>query len=98
LTSYAGVTNLAGVVRAILHELPVRERQTMPKESQDENWGKYLGIGLEIAIGALLGYFVGAWLDRRFGWNGKAALCGLMIGVAAGMYLLIKEAIRMNRD
>ena len=80
----------------------VSERSAMPKDapkdSQDQNWGKYLGIGLEIAVGALLGYFIGSWLDGKFGWNGKGVLFGVMIGVAAGMYLLIKEAIKMNRD
>jgi F0F1-type ATP synthase assembly protein I len=69
-----------------------------PNDSGDQNWGKYLGIGLEIAVGALLGYFIGAWLDRRYGWNGKGVLVGVMIGLAAGMYLLIKEAVRMNKD
>lgn len=69
-----------------------------PRDTSDQNWGKYLGIGLEIAVGAILGYFVGTWLDRKFGWNGKGALIGVMLGVAAGMYLLIKEAIKMNRD
>ncbi len=69
----------------------------MPK-GPEPHWGKYLGIGLEIAIGAIAGYFVGSWLDRRYGWNGHATLAGVMLGVGAGMYLLIREAIRMNKD
>jgi hypothetical protein len=55
-------------------------------------------LGLEIAVGAGLGYVVGAWLDRRYGWGGYGALGGVMLGVAAGMYLLIKDAIQSNRD
>jgi F0F1-type ATP synthase assembly protein I len=65
---------------------------------QDENWGRYLGIGLEVALGAGLGYLVGGWLDRKYGWHGNGMLVGVMIGVAAGMYLLIREAVRMNKD
>ena len=74
----------------------------MPKDSQkdsgDPNWGRYLGIGLEIAVGGLLGYLVGAWLDRRFGWNGKGVLIGVFVGLAAGMYLMIKQALKINKD
>ena len=62
------------------------------------NWGRYLGVGLETAVGAALGYFVGNWLDKRYGWHGNGTLVGVMVGVAGGMYLLIREAIRMNKD
>lgn len=69
----------------------------MPK-GEEAHWGKYLGIGLEIAVGAVLGYAVGDWLDRKYGWNGYGVLAGVMLGLAGGMYLLIREAIRMNKD
>jgi F0F1-type ATP synthase assembly protein I len=69
-----------------------------PNGSDNQNWGRYLGIGLEIGIGCVLGYLVGAWLDKRFGWNGKGVLIGVCIGLAAGMYLMIKDAIRANKD
>jgi F0F1-type ATP synthase assembly protein I len=67
-------------------------------ESDDQNWGRFLGIGLEMAVGVALGYFVGSWLDRRYGWNNYGTLGGVMIGLAAGMYLLIKDAMRINKD
>jgi F0F1-type ATP synthase assembly protein I len=67
-------------------------------QNQDANWGKFLGLGLEIAVGAILGYVVGAWLDRRYHWAPWGATVGTLLGIAAGMYLLIKEAIRMNKD
>ena len=70
----------------------------MPKDSQDQNWGRFLGIGLEIAVGCVLGYFVGNWLDKRFNWHGYGVLAGVMLGLAAGMYMLIKDAIRINKD
>ena len=50
-----------------------------PKNDQDQNWGRYLGIGLEIAVGVALGYFVGNWLDRRYQWNGYGTLGGVML-------------------
>lgn len=69
-----------------------------PKGSDDQNWGRFLGIGLEIAVGCVLGYFVGNWLDKRFNWHGYGVLAGVMLGLAAGMYMLIKDAIRINKD
>jgi F0F1-type ATP synthase assembly protein I len=67
-------------------------------QNQDSDWGKYLGLGLETAIGAGIGYAVGAWLDRRYGWAPWGVTVGTLLGVFAGMYLLIKEGLRMNRD
>ena len=71
----------------------------MPGESNDNpNWGKYVGLGLEMAIGVTLGYFVGAWLDKKYGWTPNGALVGSLLGLAGGMYLLIKQAVQMNAD
>jgi MFS-type transporter involved in bile tolerance (Atg22 family) len=69
----------------------------MPKNS-DQNWGRYLGVGIQMGVGAALGAVIGSWLDRRYGWNGMGVLVGSMLGIAAGMYLLIKEALRINKD
>ncbi len=67
-------------------------------KDNDANWGAYLSLGLEIAVGVVLGVFVGRWLDRKFHWDPWATVIGAMLGLAAGMYLLIREAIRMNKD
>jgi len=69
---------------------------TMARETEP-SWGHFLGLGLQIAVGALLGYFIGAWLDGKFGWR-QGSTVGALIGIAGGMYLLIKDAIRLNKD
>jgi len=69
--------------------------QTDPNQ---QNWGKYLGIGLEIAVGVALGYLIGVWVDRRWNSSPWGVLAGTMIGLAGGLYLLIRDAFRMNRD
>jgi Putative F0F1-ATPase subunit Ca2+/Mg2+ transporter len=63
----------------------------------EPNWGHFSGIGLVIGVGAGLGYFIGHWLDQRHGWHWGAVI-GAMLGVASGMYILIKDTIRMNKD
>jgi len=67
-------------------------------ESNEPGLGFYLGVGLELAVGVTLGYVVGHWLDKRFGWDPWGVVVGAGIGFAGGMYLLIKAAIRANKD
>jgi len=65
---------------------------------EDANWGRYLGVGLQMLAGVGLGVLVGNWLDRKYGWEPWGLLACTLLGLAAGMYLLIKDAIRMNKD
>lgn len=69
----------------------------MPQNG-DQNWGKHVGVGLQILVGVGLGYVVGSWLDRKYGWVPWGVMVGSMLGLAGGMYLLIKDAIRINKD
>jgi F0F1-type ATP synthase assembly protein I len=68
------------------------------KNGDDGSLGRNLAYGLEIAVGVTLGYLVGNWYDRRHGSAPWGLLVGVMFGLASGMYLLIKDAIRMNKD
>jgi F0F1-type ATP synthase assembly protein I len=69
----------------------------MPRQD-DTNWGKFASVGLEVAVGVGLGAAVGAWFDKRHHSNPWGVLVGCTIGFAAGMYLLIKDAMRANKD
>lgn len=63
----------------------------------EPDWGHFLGVGLQIGVGAALGYGVGYWLGQRFHWK-YAAVIGFAVGLAGGFYLLIKDAMRINKD
>jgi hypothetical protein len=67
-------------------------------ESNDSNWGRFAGHGLNMFVGVLLGYAIGRWLDVRYGWQSRGVLIGTMLGFAGAMYLLIKDAMRINKD
>jgi len=69
----------------------------MPEKDQP-NWGHFLGLGLQVAIGVALGLWIGGWLDRKFNWSPWGTLLGIMLGAAGGLYLLVKEAIKANKD
>ena len=66
----------------------------MPGEKEPQ-WGRGLATGFEMAVGVALGFFVGQWLGKKYGWEPWASLIGSMLGLIAGAYLLIRE---VNRD
>jgi len=53
---------------------------------------------MEVAVGSVLGYLVGNWIDKKFDVAPWGLYVGVMVGCAAGMYSLIKTAIRINKD
>jgi F0F1-type ATP synthase assembly protein I len=53
---------------------------------------------LEIGAGAGLGALLGIWIDRKWHSGPWGVLIGTFLGIAAGMYLLIKEAIKANKN
>ena len=71
-----------------------------PQKSQadESHFGKFATVGLEIAVGAGLGALIGTWLDRKWHSDPWGVVIGTFIGIAAGMYLLIKEANKANKN
>lgn len=69
----------------------------MPRQDQPD-WGRFVGLGIEMAVGVALGWAVGWWLDRKSGSAPWGSVVGGALGFAAGMYMLIKEALKANRD
>lgn len=56
--------------------------------------GILTSIPFILLLGPLIGFFLGGWIDRKFGWApyGTAVLIGL--GFAAA----VRETVRMIRD
>ncbi|MBV8781436.1 MAG: AtpZ/AtpI family protein [Phycisphaerae bacterium] len=64
-----------------------------PKSKPEQSeLARGLSHGLEVAIGVGIGYFGGNWFDHRFNSKPWGLLVGVLLGCAAGLYLLIKEA------
>jgi len=73
----------------------------MAKKQEDDDRNQHARlamVGLQVAIGVGVGYVVGQWLDQRYGWTPRGVITGSMLGLTGGLYLLIKDAIRMNKD
>jgi F0F1-type ATP synthase assembly protein I len=69
----------------------------MAKDSNSD-WGRLGGIGLEIGAAVGLGVAIGYWVDNRWHTSPWGVLIGALLGLASGMYLLIRDVIRLNKD
>ena len=56
-----------------------------------EGPAKYLGVGLQLAITILVGFFAGYLVDKKFGVLPWCSLAGVFLGLAVGFYQLIVE-------
>ena len=74
------------------------ERGPDDSRPDESHFGKFATVGLEIAVGAGLGALIGTWLDRKWHSDPWGVVIGTFIGIAAGMYLLIKEANKANKN
>ena len=71
-----------------------------PGRKNDSDRDKYRGIGygLQILVGVGLGVLIGQWLDTKYGWGPWGTTVGAMLGLSGGLYLLIKDAMKINKD
>ena len=60
-------------------------------------WGKYGAVGLELLLSIAVGYYVGLFLDRRFGTH-WIAFVGFVLGCYTGFRALFRAAKQMQRD
>lgn len=86
----------SAILCAKCHKVPLRS--FLLARQDDSNLGKLAALGLEIGVGAGLGAIVGVWIDRKWHTAPWGVLIGICLGIGAGMYVLIKEAIRVNKS
>jgi F0F1-type ATP synthase assembly protein I len=62
-----------------------------------KSFGRYGAIGFELLLSIAVGYYLGAWLDRKLGTK-WIALAGFILGCYAGFRALFRTAKRMTKD
>jgi F0F1-type ATP synthase assembly protein I len=58
---------------------------------------RYSAVGIELALGAALGYWAGSWIDDRYDTAPFGMLGLLLFGIAAGFASLVRTAREVTR-
>jgi ATP synthase protein I len=61
-------------------------------------YGPYLTLGLQLALTVVVFFFLGRWLDGRFGTAPWLMLAGLAVGVAGGLTAFLLRAFELGRE
>ena len=69
-----------------------------PERDRARNALAYSQMGLQLALTAGLGVFLGLWADRRWGGSPWGLLAGLFLGAGVGLTVFILEAMKFSRD
>ncbi len=59
--------------------------------------GPYLGLGTQLAATIVLMFFLGNWLDEKYGLYPVLTILFSFLGGAAGLYNFIKTTLELNR-
>lgn len=72
---------------------------TDKQEKPRNNWARFSGIGIQMGVIITLGFFAGQKIDEKVGSRKPwfTLLLGL-VGVFAGIYLVIKEVKNMGNN
>ncbi len=58
--------------------------------------GPYMGLGTQLAATIILMFFLGRWLDEKFGTSPYLVIGFSFLGGFAGIYNFIKEVMKLN--
>ncbi len=61
-------------------------------------YGPYLTLGLQLAITVVAFFFLGRWLDDKFGTAPWLMLAGLAVGVAGGLTAFLIKAFALGKE
>ena len=59
---------------------------------------RVVGAGLELGGGIIGCVLLGYWIDHAFGTGNRGVLIGAIVGCVGGMYRLIMQALRWQRE
>lgn len=62
-----------------------------------KSYGRYGSVGFELLLSIAVGYYIGHWLDGKYGWR-WGGIIGFVLGCYAGFSALFKTAKKMQKD
>jgi hypothetical protein len=77
---------------------PVPATGGAPRGSSDGLGGlAFAGLGFQFAVALVGSYYLGQWLDRRFGTAPVFLLVGMLVGAGGSFYLMYTQLMRAQR-
>jgi len=71
------------------------------KQSEKNNsfreYSQYIGIGMQLAIAAVVFFFLGKWLDDTYQTKPWFSLIGIMFGSIGGFISFFKKVTEMEK-
>ena len=67
------------------------------RDDKEKSPWSYAGMGFQLVATTLVFAGMGYLLDREFGWLPWGVLVMTLIGLIGGLYLLIKEALKITK-
>ena len=60
--------------------------------------GPFLTLGLQLAVSVVAMFFLGRWLDQKFGTEPWLMIVGLALGATAGFINFFKTVITLGKE
>ena len=67
------------------------------RKNVTKDFGPFLTMGIQLAAGVLVFFFIGYWLDGKFGTSPLCALGGVTLGAAGGLFKFIRDANALGK-
>jgi ATP synthase protein I len=62
-----------------------------------KDFGPFLTLGIQLAISVVVFFFIGYWLDGKFGTSPWGTIGGALVGVAGGLFKFLREAVSLGK-
>jgi F0F1-type ATP synthase assembly protein I len=83
-------------------ESPNNESQSKTKKVEiqgtNRGYGQYLTLGFQLAAAIVVFFFLGDWIDKRYGIAPIGKLAGTSIGMVGGFIKFFKSVASMIKD
>jgi F0F1-type ATP synthase assembly protein I len=74
----------------------IRKNDDAEKPGPVNEIGPYIGLGFQLAASIVLMFFLGKWLDGKFGIFPALTITFSFLGGAAGIYNVIKTVLELG--
>lgn len=68
------------------------------KKNPVRDFGPFLTLGLQLAISVVVFFFIGYWLDGKFGTSPWCTLGGAFLGAVGGLIKFLREAMSLGKQ